>query len=218
MIVNKILVTFYGIFTVMRISFALSAIILNQKSEVKESKFSLTLLPIYITSIIIILTTYIIKSDWFAWGNIPNYPYALIWFGMIMGVFSLVLFIIAHIHLGKYYSFILKIHQDHKFVSSGLYRFIRHPMYTAYILFHTAIFLITGNWFIGIIWIGGICFILFLRIRKEEESLIETFGDEYREYKKRTGILFPPIFKLFKGKTKESNRNSRNKSEINGEI
>ncbi len=211
--VRIILGTLYGVFTIMRILLALLSINLNQDSDVKDSIFTLSLIQIYIISIIIIVFTFITMPDWFAWGNIPHYPNPLIWVGLTIGVFSLGLFIIAHFYLGKNYSFFLKIKQNHKFVSTGPYRFIRHPIYTTYIFFHTAIFLITGNWFFGIIWIGGICLILLLRIRKEEELLVETFGDEYITYKQRTGSLFPPIFKFLKRDTRKLDKNTRDKEE-----
>lgn len=213
LIVRITLGALYGVFTIMRILFAIIAMELNQDSDVKDSIFSLSIIQIYIISIIIITFTFVTSPDWYAWGNIPNYPNEFVWVGMTIGVLSLGVFFIAHFYLGKYYSFFLKIQKDHKFVSNGPYKLIRHPMYTAYILFHTAIFLITGNWFIGIIWIGGICLILLLRIRKEEELLVETFGDEYVSYKQRTGSLFPPIFKFLNRKTRKLDKNTIDEEE-----
>lgn len=46
------------------------------------------------------------------------------------------------------------------------------------------------NWFIAAL--GVLAFILMaIRTEKEEENLIEKFGDDYREYMKTTGAFFP---------------------------
>lgn len=113
-------------------------------------------------------------------------------------------FIWIHRYLGKNFSYTLIIKPDHQLITSGPYRFIRHPMYSAFLIFHIAIFLISGNWFIGIIWIVGLLIIFLLRISKEEEMLLNKFSKQYREYQKRTGSLFLPIFKMLqKHKRKE---------------
>ena len=73
-------------------------------------------------------------------------------------------------------------------------------MYTAFILLHTAVFLITANWFFGIIWIGGLTIILILRIWHEEKLLVDTFGEDYENYKKSTGLLLPNLIKIIRDK------------------
>jgi protein-S-isoprenylcysteine O-methyltransferase Ste14 len=52
--------------------------------------------------------------------------------------------------------------------------------------------MVADNWFIALL--GGLAFIaMAIRTPKEEANLIEKFGDEYREYMKRTGRFFPKI-------------------------
>jgi hypothetical protein len=108
----------------------------------------------------------------------------------------------VHLFLGKMFSHTLVIRDDHSLISNGPYRFIRHPMYTAFIIFHVSIFLIIGNWFYGIVWIGGLFFVLALRIRKEEEMLLEVFNEEYESYMQRTGALFFPVFSMLRPGTR----------------
>ncbi len=190
----------YSILVIIRISFAFLDLKIEPNSDVKDNIPTLIVIQIYILSLIITVFTYIANPNWYNWGNIPKYSNVIIWIGLTLGILSLGLFISAHIYLGRNYSFFLRFQKDQKLVKTGPYRFVRHPIYTAYILFHIGIFLIVGNWFLGIIWIGGFCIIFVLRIRKEEKMLIETFGHEYLEYKERTGCIFPPVIKLLNKK------------------
>jgi protein-S-isoprenylcysteine O-methyltransferase Ste14 len=191
-----ILICLYSIFTIIRLN--ISRIIRKAKieSQVKEKKFSLSFLQIYILITVILFFLYIFLPQWFNWSKIPNYPRAVQWVGFSLGIVAIALFIYVHIHLGKNFSYKIAIKEDHKLIKTGPYKLIRHPMYTAFIILHSAVFLLTGNWFLGIIWVVGIFLVIALRIKQEEKMLIEEFGDEYKEYIKTTGALFPNIFKF----------------------
>jgi protein-S-isoprenylcysteine O-methyltransferase Ste14 len=78
-------------------------------------------------------------------------------------------------------------------VTHGVYRWVRHPMYTAIFLFAIAQGLLLPNWFAG--WAGLITFAaLYLsRIGNEEKMMREAFGEEYQAYMRRTGRLWPRI-------------------------
>ncbi|NHJ84423.1 MAG: isoprenylcysteine carboxylmethyltransferase family protein [Asgard group archaeon] len=192
------LIVLYSIFTIIRIHFSIKARKANSRFNIQESKIRLSILQIYIAITVILFFMYVFISKWFDWGLIPFYPLALRFVGLGLGIGSLIFFYIVHFYLGRNFSYTLRLRDNHTLVTSGPYRFIRHPMYSAFILFHTSFFLITQNWFFGIVWIGGLIIILLLRVNKEEEMLIEVFGDKYSDYKKRTGSLFFPIFKLMK--------------------
>jgi protein-S-isoprenylcysteine O-methyltransferase Ste14 len=80
--------------------------------------------------------------------------------------------------------------QGHRLITSGPYRWIRHPLYTFGALFFSAFTLLTGLWWLG----AGLALgfvILLWRTRREEAWLITTFGDEYRAYMARTGGYLP---------------------------
>lgn len=193
-----ILVSLYSFFTIIRITFSRLSRKNNKDVEIKESKIRLTFLQIYIASTVIIFFMYIFFDQWFSWGQIPNYPELISWIGFGTGLLSLGMFIWVHLFLNNNFSYTLKIFHDHKLITEGPYNIIRHPMYTAFLIYHSSVFLITGNWFIGIIWVIGLLFIFIIRIRNEEKILIETFGDVYREYIHTTGMLFPSIIKIIR--------------------
>jgi hypothetical protein len=64
-------------------------------------------------------------------------------------------------------------------------------MYTAFYILHIAAFFLTASWFIGITWITGLTLIVIIRVRREESMMIRRFGDDYRNYMKRTRPVFP---------------------------
>ena len=87
----------------------------------------------------------------------------------------------------------VSIRKEHTLVTSGPYRWIRHPLYTFGFIMIMAICAALANWFIFtmaiLTWIP-----LAMRTPLEEARLIETFGDEYREYMEQTGRYFPKLF------------------------
>ncbi len=68
-------------------------------------------------------------------------------------------------------------------VDTGLYSILRHPQYTAGILFSLALILMSQSWIIlamGVI----VMLLLYIDIMMADRHEIEKFGDDYREYMK----------------------------------
>jgi protein-S-isoprenylcysteine O-methyltransferase Ste14 len=82
---------------------------------------------------------------------------------------------------------------NHQLVTHGPYRWVRHPMYSVFYVLFVSWFLITANALIGCLWVGAITLIVIDRLDHEEQVMIETFGDEYRQYMQRTGRLLPKL-------------------------
>jgi protein-S-isoprenylcysteine O-methyltransferase Ste14 len=82
---------------------------------------------------------------------------------------------------------------DQALITSGPYRFIRHPIYTAFLLILGSTLLISANWLIGLTWLGMTLIEVISRIGFEENLMLEYFGDRYREYMKTTGRLLPRL-------------------------
>jgi protein-S-isoprenylcysteine O-methyltransferase Ste14 len=79
-------------------------------------------------------------------------------------------------------------------VRQGVYRSIRHPSYAGELLTLFGIGLALGNW-LSLLAIFGIPLLSILyRIAVEEKALLEHYGEEYREYRKRTKRLIPGIY------------------------
>jgi protein-S-isoprenylcysteine O-methyltransferase Ste14 len=77
-------------------------------------------------------------------------------------------------------------------ITTGVFRVVRHPIYTGAILFYLTAILSTLSLAAALFWLVIIGFYIYIS-RYEERILTEAFGNDYLEYKKRTGMLFPKL-------------------------
>lgn len=99
----------------------------------------------------------------------------------------------SHVDLGRSWTPQLEIIEEHTLVTHGVFGRMRHPMYTAHALWAIGQGLLLQNWIAGWAFLASQLPIFVYRIPREEEMMIEHFGDEYREYMKRTGGLIPRL-------------------------
>ena len=99
----------------------------------------------------------------------------------------------AQVTLGKSWSDTPRMMKGQTLIISGPYQFIRHPIYTAFILILGSTLLISSNWLIGLAWLGMTALEVISRIGFEESLMLEYFGDQYRDYMKKTGQLIPRL-------------------------
>jgi protein-S-isoprenylcysteine O-methyltransferase Ste14 len=113
------------------------------------------------------------------------------WLGLIPLCASLWLFRRSHVDLGRNWSISLEIRQHHTLVNTGVYRLVRHPMYTSFFLLGVAQMLLLANWLAGPSGLIGVALLFVFRVRREERMMIQTIGDEYRYYMATTKRLIP---------------------------
>ena len=82
---------------------------------------------------------------------------------------------------------------EHELVTGGVYRHVRHPMYTSEWLWSTAQALLLRNWIAGPAGAASFLPLYVLRTPREERMMLEQFGEEYRAYMTRTGRVFPRL-------------------------
>ncbi len=81
-------------------------------------------------------------------------------------------------------------------VTDGPYRYVRHPFYVVAGLLMLSVTLLTASAAIGIAGLTVFA-LLVLRTPNEERRLLETFGEPYEAYRRRTGAFFPKLRYLF---------------------
>ena len=125
-----------------------------------------------------------------------NYPFvpAMGWMGLVTMVGFLILFYLCHKHLAKNWSVTLEIRKDHELIQTGVYRLVRHPMYTSFFLWGIAQALLIPNWIAGLSGLATVAWLYFSRIDEEEAMMIEQFGKAYDNYSQRTSRLIPKLF------------------------
>ena len=100
----------------------------------------------------------------------------------------------SHSDLGTYWSVTLELRENHRLVTQGVYRYVRHPMYAALFLYSTGQALVVPNWVVGPSYLVAFGILFALRIGAEERMMLETFGEEYARYMSRTKLLVPGIW------------------------
>jgi protein-S-isoprenylcysteine O-methyltransferase Ste14 len=118
----------------------------------------------------------------------------LAWLGLVPAVASLWLFWRTHRELGRNWSVSLEVRKKHTLVTDGVYRYVRHPMYSAFFLWALAQMLLLPNWIAGFSGIVGFGILFAFRVGREEQLMLEAFGDEYRRYLERTARVVPWIY------------------------
>lgn len=165
----------------------------EEHAEVKERKpfgKAEAVVSIAILGYFVSIVLYLLNPLWFAWSQIPNYPEYAHWIGLLLALVSIPFLWWIHKTLDRQYSPCLQVKASHLLITDGPYASVRHPMYTVLNAFSFGVSLLTAN--LLIIGFAVLLIIPFPFIaRKEEQMLLETFGEEYSEYMKRTGRFFP---------------------------
>lgn len=100
----------------------------------------------------------------------------------------------THKELGRNWSITLEIRDKHELISGGPYAFVRHPMYTSFMLMGVGQALLLPNWAAGLAGLLGFAVLFFLRVDKEERMMLEIFGIQYRDYMQRTKRIVPYLY------------------------
>ena len=125
-----------------------------------------------------------------------DYPLRLIPLvaGTVCLLLGLWLFYRSHADLGTNWSVTLEVRERHQLVTQGIYRRIRHPMYTALLLYSVGQALALPNYIAGPSYGVAMALLVALRIGPEERMMLEEFGKNYSEYMARTWRIVPGIW------------------------
>jgi protein-S-isoprenylcysteine O-methyltransferase Ste14 len=138
------------------------------------------------------LILYIFYPSLLGWATL-SLPVWARWTGAGISGLSLALIWWVQLALGVQFDTTLHTQRNHKLISHGPYRWVRHPMYTSLFLMGVGWLLLTANWSVGAPLVVSISFLVAVRVRHEEKVLIDLFGDEYITYMQNTGRFLPRL-------------------------
>jgi len=78
-------------------------------------------------------------------------------------------------------------------VTSGVYRYIRHPLYSSLLLLSWGIYFKDPSW-IGLLFAAPATLFLVATAKADETECVQTFGTDYQSYMKQTKMFIPYIF------------------------
>ncbi|MBI3403344.1 MAG: isoprenylcysteine carboxylmethyltransferase family protein [Acidobacteria bacterium] len=133
---------------------------------------------------------YLANPHWMAWASL-NVPSWIQWIGVALGVVMVpsVYWVMATFGGNVGETGLTK--PQHRLVTIGPYRWVRHPMYTMGIALSVSIGLMAANGFILLWAVVVLIAVRLVVIPREEATLVEVFGDEYRRYRSGTGSFLP---------------------------
>jgi protein-S-isoprenylcysteine O-methyltransferase Ste14 len=162
-------------------------IVTNRRSRAEALALALALIGLAVLPAIYVASGFPARADY------PAHWWALL-IGAVCYVAALWLFRTAHKLLGRNWSITLEIRAKHELIADGPYAFVRHPMYTSFLLMALGQALLLSNWFVGLAGLIGFAAFFLLRVRKEENMMLENFGPAYRSYMQRTKRIVPFIY------------------------
>jgi protein-S-isoprenylcysteine O-methyltransferase Ste14 len=133
---------------------------------------------------------YVIYPDWMTAFAIPL-PDWIRWVMLAVSVVMVPFMMWGYQTLGKAWAHALAApRKEHVLVTNGPYRYVRHPIYTTAFTFMITLGVVASNWLVLLPMIAGTV-LIYAQVGGEEAALIDRFGDEYREYMKRTARFLP---------------------------
>jgi protein-S-isoprenylcysteine O-methyltransferase Ste14 len=110
--------------------------------------------------------------------------------GLALTICGAALAVSARVFLGRNWSAMVTIKQDHEIIRRGPYALVRHPMYSGFLLAVLGTALALGE-VRGLLALGFVFLGLWLKLRTEEQFLTEQFGAQYIQYQRESKALIP---------------------------
>jgi len=160
--------------------------------RLREGRATLVARLLFAAPLYLSLLAFMLNPSWMSWSFLPLPDWAR-WIGVAVGLSVPALVYWIMISIGKNISETYLTKQSHQLVRHGPYRWIRHPLYSVATLAFAALGVIAANWFMLAMALIVFAAIAVLVVPREEAELVRKFGEEYREYQRRTGRFIPRL-------------------------
>lgn len=149
--------------------------------------FTSALWAIYVTWLVMAPLNFI---KWDRWSLDHWVSDLLGWIAIPILATALWLFWYSHSTIGHYWSIRVELKVEHRLVTEGPYRHIRHPLYSALFLGYTGTLLALQSWIL-VAWFPAFVASYLLFAREEEKFMERGLGETYRTYLRQTGMFSP---------------------------
>ena len=157
-----------------------------------EGRLALLARMIVALPLLLMILTYVLKPDWLEWARVPLPLEARIG-GLLLGIAALLGAAWTLTSIGSNISPTVLTREGQRLVTTGPYRWVRHPLYASGLLLLISISLMAESVLI-LSWVAmGTALLLGIVIPREERELITRFGAEYQQYRSRTGAITPKL-------------------------
>ena len=114
----------------------------------------------------------------------------LVWLGAALTAAGLLFCVWARRLLGRNWSGMVTLKEGHELITSGPYRWVRHPIYTGLLLGFAGSAIARGEWR-GVLALLIVAAALWRKLKVEEQGMRQIFGDAYDAYSRRVAALIP---------------------------
>lgn len=135
----------------------------------------------------------LVTPGWCDWCRWPL-PVSVRWGGVLAGLVGAWGMHWSLASLGKNLTDTVVVRREAELVTTGAYRWVRHPYYVAAAWLMAAVTLLTANWLIGVTGLAVLA-LLVVRTPQEEAELLARFGDDWQRYCARTGRFAPRLWR-----------------------
>jgi protein-S-isoprenylcysteine O-methyltransferase Ste14 len=139
------------------------------------------------------LAVWLFRPQSFPWAVLPIPP-GVRWTAVALLVPVMWFFAASFRALDINYRGGVGLYDHHSLVTSGPYRYVRHPIYIAFIAIMLLVLVVSSNWVLGVSGFLLVTSIAVARIPVEERQLQERFGSTWDDYRARTNSIIPGLW------------------------
>jgi protein-S-isoprenylcysteine O-methyltransferase Ste14 len=174
---SPLLVTLIGLCVFFAVEFLFTPFSLGKK-EKKDQSSTLYVLGVPIISGILCGALMLLFSTS---GNKGWWNFA----GLLLMCAGIVLRVIAKQTLGEFFAVRVTLRKDHKLITKGVYRYIRHPLYLGMLLIYASVPFLLGLWWVALIVTLPCVATILARVNVEEKALEAFFGKAWQRHANR---------------------------------